>query len=184
MDIAQQRQRLLEIIKKDAYFREKITLSSGKESDYYVDARLITLTSEGVFLCASLILDAIKDIAFDALGGPTLGADPVIGAINVLAHQQDRELKTFIIRKEPKGHGRGKMIEGPALKEGARVIVIDDVATTGKAFLRSIEVLSAMKVRVERCISIVDRDEGAAQAIQAKGSRLLSLFRAGEIHVG
>jgi len=176
------RQQLLKIITEGAYVREKITLSSGKSSDYYIDARLVTLTSEGAYLCAKLMLEAVKDLKFDAIGGPTLGADPMIGAINCLSHEQGRPLKTFIIRKEAKAHGKGKMVEGPALKKGARVIVIDDVATTGKAFLHSIDVLRPLGVSVEACLCIVDRDEGAADAVKAKGSRLLPLFKASEIH--
>ena len=136
-----QKEQLCELIKKEAYFREKIILSSGKESDYYIDARLITLKPEGVSLIASIMLDMIKDDDVVAIGGPTLGADPMIGALSVLSLQQGRPLNNFIIRKEAKGHGRGKMIEGPALAEGGRVIIVDDVATTGKAFLHSVDVM-------------------------------------------
>ena len=180
----QKRDRLLQIIKAGAYFREKIILSSGKESDYYIDARLITLTAEGATLCADLMLEAVKDIKYDAIGGPTLGADPLIGAINVLSFQARKTLNTFIIRTQAKAHGKGKMVEGPALKPGAQVIIIDDVATTGKAFLHSIDVLTQMNVKVLKALCIVDRGEGAAEALAQKGCELVSIFKAGDIHKG
>jgi len=184
MDLAQQREQLREIIKKDAYFKEKITLSSGKESDFYIDARRVTLTSAGAFLTANLIWDHVKDLTFDAIGGPTLGADPLIGAINVLAHQEGQTLNTFIIRKESKTHGKAQLIEGPPLKEGSQVVVIDDVATTGKAFLHAIDVLSQLNISVIKAVCIVDRNEGAKEAVAKKGCELISLFDASEIHTG
>ena len=180
--IEQQKKKLREIIIKDAYSREKIVLSSGKTSDYYIDARRITLSTEGAYLCASLILDKVKGLDIDAIGGPTLGADPLIGAINVLGHQQGRSFKSFIIRKEAKAHGRSQLIEGPPLKEGSKVVIIDDVATTGKAFIHSLDCLSKMKIKVLKAVCIVDRDEGAKEAVAQKGCELISIFKAGEIH--
>lgn len=182
--LAEERQQLLELITKDAYFQKKITLSSGKESDYYIDARLITLQPLGAYLCARQMLDIIGDTPLDAIGGPTLGADPLIGAIGVVSLQQQRPVNNFIIRKEAKAHGMGKQIEGPPLKAGDRVIVIDDVATTGKAFLHSLDVLQAMNVEVVKCICVVDREEGASEAVAQKGSELAAIFRASEIHKG
>ncbi|MFT5387959.1 MAG: orotate phosphoribosyltransferase [Candidatus Omnitrophota bacterium] len=182
MTMTDHKTRLLEIIKTTAYFREKIILSSGKESDYYVDARLVTLTPEGVLLTASLMLDLIKEDEVDAIGGPTLGADPMIGALGVISLQIGRPIPNFIIRKEPKGHGRGRMVEGPAIPEGSKVVIVDDVATTGKAFVHSLEVMKEMNVEVIKCIAIVDREEGAAAAVAAKGSELVSIFKASEIH--
>jgi len=180
----EKRDRLLQIIKAGAYFREKIILSSGKESDYYIDARLITLTAEGASLCAALMLEAVNDLKYDAIGGPTLGADPLIGAINVLSFQAGKPLNTFIIRQQAKAHGKGKMVEGPPLKSGAQVVIIDDVATTGKAFVHSIDVLTQMNIKVLKALCIVDRGEGAKEAVAQKGCELLSIFKATEIHTG
>ncbi len=180
--ISTQKEELKEIIIQNAYFREKIILSSGKESDYYIDARLITLTPKGATLTASLMLDMVKDESIDAIGGPTLGADPMIGALSVISLQNNRPLNTFIIRKEAKAHGKGKQIEGPVLKSGMRVVVVDDVATTGKAFLHSLDVLQSMDIEVVKCVAIVDREEGATEAVAQKGSELISIFQASEIH--
>jgi orotate phosphoribosyltransferase len=174
------RERLLKIIKEQAFFREKIVLSSGKESDYYIDARRITLTSEGAFLCAKLILDHLVGDSFDAIGGPTLGADPLIGAINVLRYQAGQPIKTFIIRKAPKAHGKQQQIEGPLIPDGGRVILIDDVATTGKAFVESIQVLENLGIKATKAICIVDRGEGAQEAVAARRCKMVSLFTAEE----
>jgi orotate phosphoribosyltransferase len=172
------RKQLFELIKKEAFFREQIVLSSGKESDYYFDARRVTLSSPGAFLCARLIRELVKGEKFAALGGPTLGADPMLGAINVLFHQEGQALKTFIIRKVPKAHGKQQQIEGPPIPEGAEVILIDDVATTGKAFLESIDVLARMNIGVKKAICIIDRQEGAREALRQKGCALIAIFTA------
>ena len=180
--IQQDREQLLKIILKEAYFREKIILSSGKESDYYIDARRVTLSAAGACLCGRLILDLIKNDKIDAIGGPTLGADPLVGAIGVLSYQAGKPINTFIIRKAPKPHGKQQQIEGPLLKEGGRVILIDDVATTGKAFLESIDVLAKIHIKVPKAICVVDRREGAKEALAAKGCELVSIFDISEIH--
>lgn len=181
-DVQECREKLLEIITRDAYFREKIILSSGKESDYYIDARLVTLSPEGVYLCAKLILDVVKDDDLDAIGGPTLGADPMVGAVGVLSYQQGNPVNTFIIRKAPKAHGKQQQIEGPLLSKGSKIVLIDDVATTGKAFLESLDVLDKMEIPVKKAICIVDRNEGAKEALAKRGCELISLFNILEIH--
>jgi len=178
--LKEEKQKLFELIKEKAFFREKITLSSGKESDYYIDARLITLTSQGAALCAAIMLDMVKDISYDAIGGPTLGADPIVGAIGVLCHQNNQPVNTFIIRKTPKAHGKGQQIEGPLIQAGAAVVLIDDVATTGKAFLQAIDVLAKGHVKIKKALCIVDREEGAKEALQKKGVELVSIFSAEE----
>lgn len=176
-----EREELRDLIIREAYFQEKITLSSGKESDYYIDARRVTLGARGATLCAKLILEAIGDDPVDAIGGPTLGADPLIGAISVLRLQAGRPINTFIIRKTPKAHGKQQQIEGPTLNKGSRVVLIDDVATTGKAFLQSLDVLSQAGIEVHKAICLVDRGEGAREAVAARGCELVSLFDISEI---
>ena len=180
-NLQKNREELLQIIIRDAYVKEKVTLSSGLESDYYIDARRVTLTAQGAYLCARMILDTIGNEKIDAVGGPTLGADPMIGAISVLSLKTDRPLNTFIIRKTPKAHGKQQRIEGPLLNKGSRVILIDDVATTGKAFVQSIDVLAEIGVQVRKAICIVDRGEGAREAVAEKNCELISLFDISEI---
>jgi orotate phosphoribosyltransferase len=182
MTINEQKKKLLQIITKDAYVKGKIILSSGKESDYYIDARRVTLIPEGVYYIANIMLDMVKDMKIDAIGGPTLGADPMIGALSVLSYQSGKPLNTFIIRSAAKAHGRQQQVEGPIIKPGSKVVIIDDVATTGKAFLHSLDVLSSMDVIVDHAICIVDRNDGAKEALAEKGCKLLSIFNINEIH--
>ncbi len=172
------REKLFEILKDQAFFREKIILSSGKESDYYIDARRVTLSSAGAYYTARVIWALAQEETFDAIGGPTLGADPLLGALNVLAFQDQKPLKTFIIRKVPKSHGKQQQIEGPLLPEGARCLLVDDVATTGKAFLQSLDVLSRSGFKAVKAVCIVDRQEGAREALADRGCDLVSIFTA------
>ncbi|MEW5895046.1 MAG: orotate phosphoribosyltransferase [Candidatus Omnitrophota bacterium] len=177
---SEDKKKLFELIKKGAFFKGDFILSSGKKSNYYLDCRLVTLTGEGALYTAKIFLDMVKGDSFEAIGGPTLGADPMIGAIGAVSVERGHPVKMFIIRKEPKGHGRGQMIEGPELKEGAGVIVIDDVATTGKAFIHSLAVLEKMGVKVAKCLCIVDRGEGAGAAVAKRGTKLESIFTAND----
>ncbi len=163
--MSQDKAQLFAILKKDAFFKGKFILSSGKESDFYLDARLVTLSAAGAYLTARIMLDMIKNDAVSAIGGPTLGADPMVGAIASLSYQNGKPIPTFIIRKQPKAHGKQQQVEGPLLKEGANVIIIDDVATTGKAFVESIEVLRKMNIQIRKAICVIDRGEGAREAL-------------------
>lgn len=175
-DTQQLREELRQLIIKDAYIKEKVKLSSGKESDYYIDARRVTLNPKGAYLCARLILNAVRNEKIDAIGGPTLGADPMIGAIGVLSLQDGKPFNTFIVRKTPKAHGKQLQIEGPVLPKGSRVILIDDVATTGKAFVHAIDVLNGAGIQVQKAVCVVDRNEGAREALAARQCALISLF--------
>ncbi len=177
-DWSAEKKALFEIIQREAFFRGDFVLSSGKRSNYYLDCRRATLTAAGAYYTARIFLEMVRDEAFDAIGGPTLGADPIVGALGAVSMDSPRPVKMFIIRKEPKGHGRGQMIEGPELPAGARLVIIDDVATTGKAFIHSIDVASGLGHKVETCLCIIDRGEGAREAVAARGARLLSIFSA------
>ncbi len=172
---------LLSLLIKDAYFKEKVILSSGQESDYYIDARRVTLSAKGAYLCGQIILDMVKEDNIMAIGGPTIGADPMLGAIAVLSLQAGRPLNTFIIRKAPKPYGRQQQIEGPFLNKGDKVVLIDDVATTGKALIASVDVLRKADIVVEKAICIVDRNQGAVEALADKGCELLSIFNISDI---
>jgi orotate phosphoribosyltransferase len=168
---------LFNLLNKDALRRGKFVLSSGKESNYYLDGRVITLTPEGAYLVANIILDMVKDQLPDAIGGPTLGADPMLGAIAALSHMRQLPLKTFIVRKEAKAHGMAKQIEGPALKESDNVVLVDDVATTGKAIIEAKLALEKMGVKAKKAIVIVDRGQGALENLAAAGLTLEAIFK-------
>lgn len=170
------KKKLLFLLKEKAFKRGRFVLSSGKISNYYLDGRIITLTPEGAYLVASIILDKLKGKKIDAIGGPTLGADPIVGAIACLSHLNKSPIKTFIVRKEPKGHGRARQIEGPVIKRGSHVVLIDDVATTGKALIEAKMALKRTGIRVNRAFVIVDRCEGARENLAQAGLKLESIF--------
>ena len=176
-DMIKDKQRLLTILKKDAFFKEKIILSSGKESDFYIDARRVTLAPEGAYLCAKIILEMAKNEEVSAIGGPTMGADPIVGAIAAVSFQMGTPINTFIVRKAPKPHGKQQQLEGPLIPKDGKVMFVDDVATTGKAFVQALDVLTAMGIKVQKAICIVDRNEGAKEILKEKGCELISIFR-------
>jgi orotate phosphoribosyltransferase len=174
---AQLKAKLLDLLNKEALKRGKFVLSSGKESNYYLDGRVITLTPEGAYLVSNIILDMVKDEALDAIGGPTLGADPIVGALAALSYINRQPIKTFIVRKQAKEHGTQRQVEGPALKKGARVILVDDVATSGKAIMEAKLALDKIGVTADKAIVIVDRSEGAVDNLAKAGLKLESIFK-------
>ncbi len=175
-NLAELKKKLFNLLEKEALKRGDFVLSTGKTSNYYLDGRVITLLPEGAYLAASIILELVKDKKIDAIGGPTLGADPIVGAIACLSHINRVPVKTFIVRKAAKEHGTQRRIEGPALKDKERVILVDDVATTGKAVIEAKEALDKINVRVECAIVIVDRNEGAKENLAKAGIKLESIF--------
>jgi orotate phosphoribosyltransferase len=136
------------------------TLSSGKKSDFYIDCRKITLHPQGAKLIAKIILEKIKGLKVDALGGLTLGADPITGAVVALSN-----IPGFIVRKKEKEHGTRQKIEG-LIEPGWNVVIVEDVSTTGASALQAIEAVEAIGAKVVKVISVVDREEGAAEALK------------------
>jgi len=173
--------KLLKLLNIEALKKGKFVLSSGKVSNYYLDGRVITLTPEGAYLVANIILELTKDKGIDAIGGPTLGADPIVGAIALLSHIKKIPLKAFIVRKAAKEHGMQRQIEGPVLKKGDTAILVDDVATTGKSLVEAKEALDKIGVNVAGAIVIVDRGEGARDNLAKAGLNLESIFSCSEI---
>ncbi len=171
-----QSERLFKLIKKEAFIKQKIILSSGKESDYYLDLRKITLKGEGIYLISHIFFSMIKDDVFSAIGGPTLGADPIISALSYLLFLEKKPINTFIIRKAPKQHGTQRLIEGPFLEKDSKVIIVDDVVTTGKSLIESVAILKQEGVKVEKALAVVDREEGTKEALESLGVELKSIF--------
>lgn len=177
MGIDKARRELFKLIKSQAYAEGRFKLSSGKISDYYIDCRKVTLSSKGVYLSALLILDIIKNKKVDAIGGPTIGADPLVGAVCVLSLLKNkRPLKAFLVRKAAKSHGLKRRLEGPKLKNGDSVVVVDDVATTGGSLVDAVACLRKKGVRVKTVITLVDRNEGARQKLNRLRCNFVSIF--------
>lgn len=162
--------------------RGRFKLASGKESDFYVDARLTTMSPEGLAMIGPLALSALReaDWKVDAIGGLTLGADPISYAISYASAGSNHPLRAFTVRKEPKAHGTQKLLEGP-VREGDRVAIIEDVITTGGSALRAIEAVRSAKGSVAGVLALVDREEGGRQAIEKTGVSVISLVTASEI---
>jgi orotate phosphoribosyltransferase len=159
------KEELLRLIKEKALVTGERTLASGKKSDFYIDGKQITLDPQGILLVGKIILGLLHGTQADAVGGPALGADPIAAAVSLLSSQTGRPLKAFIVRKEAKKHGMQKMIEGPNLYEGDRVVIVEDVITTGGSVLAAIKEVEKLKVRVVKVICLVDRDEGASDLL-------------------
>jgi orotate phosphoribosyltransferase len=162
--------------------RGQFTLASGKQSKYYIDARLTTMSPEGLSVIGRLGLSTLRQSgwAIDAIGGLTLGADPISYAISYASAESDHPLRAFTVRKETKTHGTGRLIEGP-FREGDHVVVIEDVITTGGSALRAIEAVRAAHGTVEGVLALVDREEGGRQAIESAGVSIISLVSASQI---
>lgn len=176
------RERLIAILAERSARRGDFTLSSGKRSSLYIDARLTTMSPDGLVLVGPLGLAAIRSAGWnaDSVGGLTLGADPVSYAIAYASALATEPIRAFTVRKEPKTHGTGKLVEGP-FRPGDRVVVIEDVITTGGSALKAVAALRAAGAEVLGVLAVVDREEGGREAIEAEGLKAISLARAGEI---
>ena len=174
--------RLLSLLAERSARRGHFTLASGRQSTLYIDARLTTMSPEGLALIGPLALTGLRDMAWDisAIGGLTLGADPVSYAIAYASASTDRPLRAFTVRKEPKAHGTGKLVEGP-FRVGDRVAVIEDVITTGGSALRAVEAIRAAGGEVAGVLALVDREEGGRETLIAAGLPVLALTRASDI---
>jgi orotate phosphoribosyltransferase len=173
---------LITLLAERSAKRGRFKLASGKESDFYIDARLTTMSPEGLALIGPLALSALRKTgwAVDAIGGLTLGADPISYAISYASAASAHPLRAFTVRKEPKAHGTGKLLEGP-IGEGDRVAIIEDVITTGGSALRAIEAVRSAKASVAGVLALVDREEGGRQAIEKTGVSVVSLVTASQI---
>jgi orotate phosphoribosyltransferase len=176
------RQRLLELLREFAFENRPVTLASGKTSNFYIDTKQVTLTAEGHFLIGQLFRHAIERTAPDAeaVGGMTMGADPLASATALTSFLAGKPLTAFYVRKEPKGHGTGQWIEGAKnLRPDMPVVVLEDVVTTGGSTLKAIERVRQAGLRVLGVVAVVDRQEGGREAIAAEAP-LQALFTRGD----
>jgi orotate phosphoribosyltransferase len=195
MSLEADRARLLELLRTLSFERRKVVLASGRESDFYIDCKRTALTAEGHVLVGRCLFDRVRKVKplVRGVGGLTLGADPIASAIALTSFleweawraqgQPDEAapergpIDAFIVRKEPKGHGTGQWIEGrKTIPDGSRVVVIEDVVTTGGSALKAIERCRAENLVPVACVALVDRLEGGREAIEAQGVPLDPLF--------
>lgn len=180
---ASDRQRLLELLRDRALTRESVVLSSGKRSSYYVDARQVLLDPEGAALAGRLGYQALAPHDPVAVGGLTLGADPLVCAVSAAAWNDGCRWTGFFVRKEAKKHGLQNWIEGPFIEEGTRVAVVDDTLTTGGSIIDAIDKARKAGGEVVAALVVIDREEGGRAVVEAElaGAPLHALFGASEL---
>jgi orotate phosphoribosyltransferase len=171
------REELYALLAERAMRFGSFVLSSGRTSDFYFDGKQVTLDGRGLHLVATLVLQRCRAIAATAVGGLTLGADPIASGVAALSGGDDGPpLRAFIVRKEVKQHGTGRAIEGPPLGAGDRCALVDDVITSGGAFLTALDSVSPTGAEVLEAICVVDREEGGREALAERGLALHALF--------
>ena len=174
---AARRGRLLELLRNSAFQEREVVLSSGRTSNFYIDCKQVSLDAEGAALIGELFHAVIDEIAPQALavGGLTLGADPLATATSVASWHAGRPRAAFLVRKEPKGHGTNQWVESTRLPPGAEVVILEDVVTTGASTLKAIERARLAGLRVVHALGLVDRLEGGREAITQE-TPLTTLF--------
>lgn len=178
----QDREDLLDLLATRSARRGQFVLASGRTSTLYIDARLTTMSPEGLAVLGPLAMSAILRHfgPVDAVGGLTLGADPIAYAIAYHSASTATPIRAFTVRKEAKTHGTGRLIEGP-YREGDRVVVIEDVITTGASALRAADALHAAGARIMGVLAVVDREEGGREVLESQGLAVIVLATATEI---
>lgn len=174
------RQTLLQLLAERAYRHGRFTLASGRTSDHYVNCKPVSLSGIGLALLGASMLELVEADAV-AVAGLTLGADPLVSAVALQAALAGRPLDALIVRKEAKGHGTGAWLEGPLPEPGSRITVLEDVVTTGGSALKAVRQLQEAGYVVDQVVAIVDRQEGGAEAMEAAGLALSSLFQLDEV---
>ena len=175
-------QSLVQLLVRKSVQRGSFTLASGKKSDIYIDVRMTSMSPEGLSQIGPLALHAIRATGWqvDSIGGLTLGADPIAYAVSYASVLNPPLLRAFTVRKEAKLHGTGKLVEGPFF-HGDRVVIIEDVITTGNSALRAIESVTKAGGHVQGVFALVNRNEGGQEAIERKGYTVISLIPLEEI---
>ena len=176
----EQRHLLLQLLAERAYRHGQFTLASGRTSNHYVNCKPVSLSGLGLALLSARMLELVEPQAV-AVAGLTLGADPLVSGVAQAAALAGQHLDALIVRKEAKGHGTGAWLEGPLPAAGSRITVLEDVVTTGGSSLKAVHQLCEAGYSVERVVTIVDRQEGGQEAMQAAGLELCSLFLLEEV---
>jgi orotate phosphoribosyltransferase len=179
LDNSTVRDYLITLLKEKCYRKGEYILSSGEKSEHYVNCKPLTLSGEGLTIISMQLLECIPSDTV-AVAGLTLGADPLVSGVAVVSNLQSRKLDGLIVRKEPKGHGTQAWIEGPLLPKGSKVVVLEDVITTGGSALKAVDKLRDAGYIVETIITIVDRQEAGINMADS-GIDLISLFQLKEL---
>lgn len=172
-------ERLKELVEKRAILYGEFTLSSGMKSNYYFDGRRVTHDAEGIALIGEVFCDVIRDLKIDAIGGPSVAANPIITAVQVTSYLRKEPLDGFFVRSQQKQHGTGQQIEGNLpTRPGARVALVDDILTTGGSLEKAIEAVQAAGCKVVLVAVLIDRQQGGAERLRGKGYDVRSVLLA------
>ena len=177
------RARLADIIFARSFGRARVVLASGRESDFYFDMKPTMLDPEGAGLIAHELFEALKDSGAEYVGGLEMGAVPITGGVCQLSFERGQPFRGFFVRKQAKGHGARKLVEGLTKTEtlaGKKVVILEDVTTTGESAWKAIEAIGETGANVAMVITLVDREEGAEEFFASKGVKFYALFRASE----
>lgn len=169
------RQSLLDLLVTEAYREGDFLLSSGGRSSYYINGKQVTLRAEGAEAIGRLFFSLLPEDA-RAVAGLTLGADPLVTAVSLISALENRPIPALIVRKEAKGHGTMAYIEGPSLETGAKVVVLEDVVTTGRSAMQAVERLRDAGYEVDLILALVDRQQGGAEFYQSQGIQFQAIF--------
>lgn len=173
-------QLLLDLFARLAYKEGDFILTSGQSSSYYINGKQVTLTANGALTVGRLLFSLLPE-GTEAVAGLTLGADPIVTAVSVVSAIKNCPIPALIVRKEAKGHGTKAYIEGPELAAGAKVVVLEDVVTTGRSAMLAVERLQAAGYQVEEVIALVDREQGGASFYRSKGLKFRAIFSISDI---
>lgn len=174
------RNKLLDLFCQLAYQEGDFVLSSGQSSSYYINGKQVTLHPQGALAIGRLLLSLLP-IEIQAVAGLTLGADPIVTAVSIVSALENRPIPGLIIRKEAKGHGTKTYIEGPNLPTESKVVVLEDVVTTGQSAMKAVVRLRDAGYTVDTVISLIDRQQGGAEFYQSQGLNFIAVFNIGEI---
>ena len=166
--MSERREALRKMINERSVLRGEFILTSGRKSSYYIDGRMTTLSADGAALTGQYIFEMIRDLNVDAVGGPTIGADPMATAVSLASYQAGQPIDAFIVRSDRKRHGTMRQIEGP-IRPGSRVVIVDDTVTTGNSLLDAAEAAKQAGCEVVKIVAILDRLQGGSQKIRDCG---------------
>lgn len=182
----EKRRELIKLLKEKSfrYSPNKLfKLASGRESPYYVDCRPVTHSAQGLALIGEIVFDLVKDLEIQAIGGLTMGADPIAHAVALTSYRYGKPVNAFSVRKEAKGHGAGGLVVGD-VKPGDRVVIVEDVITTGGSTLKAINAARDFGLQIVKVLILVDREEGGREAVAAEAPQVEAVFNLSSLKEG
>ena len=174
---------LARFLEDRAIRRGSFTLASGRKSSYYCDGKQVSFSGEGLQLIADAMYTELRDVDFDAIGGMDMGATPIVSAVSMRLFQLGRTAPAFVVRKDVKDHGTRKEIEGPLPEKPSRLVIVDDVVTSGGSIIKSIEAVRRRGHEVVLALSVLDRDGGGSEALKALGVKYQPLVTIAELGI-